>query len=91
MVESGQCILVDVREPDEFALQRIAGAVNVPLSRFDPHALPKADGRPTVLQCGSGRRSAMAAERCQAAGVHVDTHLAGGIGAWALAGHPIAW
>lgn len=81
-------LLVDVREPGEFEAERIHGALLFPLSSFDPAALPDSGDRRIVLQCGSGKRSAMAAERCQKAGVHVTAHLAGGIGAWKAAGLP---
>lgn len=81
-------LLVDVREPAEFAAERIHGAVNFPLSTFDPDALPAADDKLIVLQCGSGKRSGMAVERCQAAGHGIDCHLAGGIMAWKTAGLP---
>lgn len=75
-------VLVDVREPAEFAAERIHGALNFPLSTFDPAALPVGGERRVVLQCGSGKRSAMAAARCRAEGVAIDEHLAGGIQAW---------
>lgn len=86
MMMHGEIHLIDVREPDEFANQRIEGAVNHPLSALNPAALPQ--DRRLVLQCGSGKRSEMAAQRCQSAGVNVDCHLAGGIGAWSAAGLP---
>jgi rhodanese-related sulfurtransferase len=89
MLDSGECVLVDVREPDEFAAQRVQGAVNVPLSSFDADALPREGERRIVLQCGSGKRSALAAEKCAAAGVAVSGHLAGGILAWTSAGQPV--
>jgi rhodanese-related sulfurtransferase len=41
-----------------------------------------------VFQCGSGKRSATAVERCQAQHLHFDAHLAGGIAAWRAAGLP---
>lgn len=85
---AGRILLVDVREPAEFAAERIHGALNFPLSSFDPDALPKADDRTVVFSCGSGKRSAMAVERSQAAGHHIDSHLAGGILAWKAAGLP---
>ena len=89
-MEAGEVLLVDVREPAEFAVARIHGAVNHPLSTFDPRALlSEANPRHVILQCGSGKRSAMAAARCQAAGFDVDKHLAGGIQAWATAGLPL--
>ncbi|MBI1196988.1 MAG: rhodanese-like domain-containing protein [Phenylobacterium sp.] len=81
-------LLIDVREPAEFAAERIHGALNYPLSTFDPGALPPAGDRLMVFQCGSGKRSAMALERCQAAGHAVDSHLGGGIMAWKAAGLP---
>lgn len=82
-------VLIDVREPAEFAAERIHGALNFPLSTFDATALPAGGGRPIVLQCGSGKRSAMAMEACGKAGVTVQGHLDGGIGAWKAAGLPV--
>ncbi|HEX3991794.1 MAG TPA: rhodanese-like domain-containing protein [Acetobacteraceae bacterium] len=83
-----EVILVDVREAHEFAAERIHGALLFPLSTFDPLALSHDPRRPVVLQCGSGKRSAMALTLCSAAGVHIDTHLVGGIAAWKSAGLP---
>ncbi|HRD45084.1 MAG TPA: rhodanese-like domain-containing protein [Caulobacter sp.] len=86
-LRAGDILLVDVREPAEFAVSRIHGAVNFPLSTFDPKALlATVDPATVVLQCGSGKRSAMAAARCQEAGFAVTRHLAGGINAWQSAG-----
>lgn len=87
-LEQGHILLIDVREPEEFAVERIHGALNYPLSTFDPAALPDHGGRKVVFQCGSGKRSAVAVERCQRAGLHIDRHLAGGIAAWRGAGLP---
>ena len=84
----GKVAIVDVREPDEFAALRIEGAHNAPLSTFDPRSLETPAGRSLVFQCGSGKRSAMAVERCRAAGLEADTHLGGGIAAWREAGLP---
>ncbi len=87
-LRDGIIILIDVREVAEFAAERIAGAVNMPLSSFDPKKLPSAQGRTLVMQCGSGKRSASAVEMCQKAGLGFDAHLAGGIAAWKAAGLP---
>jgi rhodanese-related sulfurtransferase len=87
-LDAHEILLVDVREPHEFAAERIHGAVNAPLSTFDPHRLPDAGGRTVVLQCGSGKRSATAIDQCRKAGRAVDAHLAGGIVAWKAAGLP---
>src|SRR6187399_3610185 len=80
-------VLVDVREPQEYVTERIHGALLFPLSTFDPRALP-ADGRPVVLHCGSGKRSAMAVAKCIEAGVPITQHMKGGIMAWKHAHFP---
>ena len=60
--------LVDVRERGEYAAGHLAGAVSMPLSRFDPSRLPAAaDGR-VVVMCLSGARSARAAAAASRAG-----------------------
>jgi rhodanese-related sulfurtransferase len=89
MLAEGSALLVDVREPDEFAAGHIAGAVNMPLSTFAPRNVPYADGRRVVLQCAGGKRSGMALDRCGEAQAAIDTHLGGGIVAWQEAGLPI--
>lgn len=89
MLSRNSVLLVDVREPDEFAAGHIAGAVNLPLSSFSPRNVPDAGGRTVVLQCAGGKRSGLALDRCAAARSAIDTHLAGGIGAWAAAGLPV--
>jgi rhodanese-related sulfurtransferase len=85
-LKAGGVELVDVREPAEFAAERIHGAVLYPLSTFDPMALPK--NTEIIFQCGTGKRSAMAVARAQAAGLKHAAHLAGGIQAWRAAGLP---
>ena len=86
--EAQDILLIDVREPGEFAAERIAFSVNAPLSTFDPAALPAPCRRTIVLQCAGGTRSAMAADRCRKAGRAIDTHLAGGLAARKAAGLP---
>lgn len=90
LLERGEAILVDVREPAEFAAGHIPGAVNLPLSRFSPEALPARDGRVLILSCAAGGRSARAMAACDSAHAAVEGHLAGGFGAWKTAGLPIA-
>ncbi|ESQ83320.1 hypothetical protein AEAC466_13810 [Asticcacaulis sp. AC466] len=85
---AGEILLVDVREPHEFAAERIAGAVNHPLSTLDPANLPTEAGKTVVLSCAGGVRSVTAANACQAAGIDIHHHLAGGLRAWVMAGLP---
>lgn len=82
-------LLIDVREPDEYAAERIHGALLFPLSTFDPKALPDPGDRKIVFQCGSGMRSAKAMAMAADAGVPIAGHLAGGIKAWKAAGLPV--
>lgn len=86
MLRDGSAVVVDVREVDEFAAGHIPGAINMPLSGFQASQLPDPQGKTLVLNCAAGRRSAMALEKCATAQAAVDTHLAGGFGAWRAAG-----
>ena len=81
-------LLVDVREPNETAVERYPGAVIVPLSSFDPSQIPDPQGKRVVFACRSGRRSVTASQAAQASGLPYDAHLAGGILAWKAAGLP---
>lgn len=87
-LDARQILLIDVREPAEFAAERIDGALNLPLSTFNPSALPDAAGKTIVLQCAGGKRSAMAVDQCRKADQAIETHLAGGLAAWKAAGLP---
>ena len=82
-------VLVDVREPNETALERYPGAVLLPLSAFDASAIPDPQGREVVFACRSGRRSVTASLAAQEQGYPYGSHLAGGILAWKAAGLPI--
>lgn len=90
LLRADQALVVDVREVDEFAAGHIPGAVNMPLSDFQPSRLPDPKGRQLILNCLGGKRSAMALDKCSVAQAVVDTHLAGGFGAWQAAKLPIA-
>src|SRR5262249_27116968 len=95
-IEAGEILLVDVREPNETAVERIPGSVLLPLSTFDPTELPDPDGRAPGFSCAAGIRSIQAreigsmkaGEIAQAAGRPNNAHLAGGIKAWKAAGLP---
>jgi rhodanese-related sulfurtransferase len=88
-LDAHEILLIDVREPGEFGAERIHGALNFPLSTFDPAALPDAGGRRVVFQCGSGKRSANAIGHCQKADQAHEAHLDGGILAWKAADLPL--
>jgi rhodanese-related sulfurtransferase len=97
-----EIVLIDVREPAEFAQQHIAGAVNYPrgvlemnihnhpkvaASGCEPHiALQQLAQQPMYLICRSGGRSALAAEALQRMGFSKIYSVAGGMQAWLDAG-----
>jgi rhodanese-related sulfurtransferase len=81
-------LLVDVREPNETAIERYPGAVVVPLSSFDPASIPEPNGRQVVFACRSGKRSVTASLAAQESGYTYDAHLEGGLLGWKAAGLP---
>jgi rhodanese-related sulfurtransferase len=87
-LQAGRILLVDVREPNETAVEAFPEAVVVPLSSFDPGAIPDPQGRQVVFACRSGRRSVTASLAAQDSGYPYKAHLAGGILAWKAAGLP---
>jgi rhodanese-related sulfurtransferase len=87
-MQDHEILLIDVREPAEYAAEHIAGAVLCPLSTFDPATLPQQDGREIVFHCAGGKRSATAVARCQQQGLSHSRHMTGGLQAWKAAGLP---
>lgn len=88
-----QAILVDVREPDENARERIFGAFLMPLSTFNPNSvLPHLKlGQKLVFHCRSGRRSAEAIRQAASlvnSGISI-INMTGGIEAWKAAKLPL--
>ena len=77
-------LLIDVREPEEFADSRIPGSVLIPVAGFiDASAfklLPR--DKEIILHCHSGIRSATCLALIQSAGFTNSRHLSGGIVAW---------
>ena len=79
--------VLDVREPDEWAVGHIPGALHVPLSDvpFRLDALPESE---VVVVCRNGGRSARAAAWLNRNGFDA-VNLDGGMAAWAEAGRPM--
>ncbi len=80
-------VLIDVREPEEREIARIPGAVGLPLGELRSGSAGEvlarvAQGRPVVLHCKSGARSAQALRIARAAGVTGAVHVEGGVLAW---------
>ena len=89
-LKAGDAALFDVREDNEFAVERIPGSTLVPLSRFDPSAITAEDGKKIVFHCRSGVRCGQASALLREAGDGRPLHrLEGGINAWKSAGMPV--
>ena len=77
-------VLVDVREPNEYEINRIPGSVLIPKGEFLSGAaleqLPQ--DKPVVLHCKSGMRSAEALAVVKGAGLADAVHVGGGVVAW---------
>lgn len=86
---SGEILLVDVREPNEWTAMRVPGAVSAPLSTLAAEITRLPSGKPVVFYCLGGKRSAAAIEQSRKLGLPHDTHVAGGITAWRQAGLPV--
>lgn len=98
-------LIIDTREPAEFADHRIAGAINLPRGVLEfqlanhpsvaasgcaPEvALEQLKNRPTYLICRSGGRSALAADSLQSMGLEKVYSVAGGMQAWVEASKPV--
>ncbi len=97
-LQSGDAVLVDLREPAELAEHgRIPGSVHVPRGmlefRADPtssyHQEPLDPSKRVILHCASGGRSALGAATLRAMGYSDVAHLDGGMTAWKEAGKPV--
>lgn len=86
-LRDGTMVIVDVREPNEYAAGHIPGAVSNPLSTFDPTSLP-GDKR-IVFSCAAGVRSLKALALAQAYGLPINEHYKGGFKDWIMAGEPV--
>lgn len=103
--EAQQCLgtstlLIDIREAPEYQRGHIPGAILLPrgLLEFEIHRLVDttdtdpavaAEDRQIILYCGTGGRSALAAQTLDAMGYRNVRSMSGGIVAWAAAQLPI--
>ena len=82
-------LLIDVREPNEFAAVRAAGAVLMPTSAFAARVGELPTDRPLLVVCHVGGRSAAATGFLIRSGRTDVVNVSGGMDAWAGAGLPV--
>lgn len=88
-LDGGSAVLIDIREPDEFARSHVRGALSHPLSTWEKAHLRVDPDADVIFTCRSGMRTAGACDRL-AARVKGDAFvLDGGLDAWAAAGFPV--
>lgn len=88
MLDSGEAVLVDVREDEEFAEAHIEGSILSPMSDFEVETWPSIPGKKIIISCLGGVRSAAVARKLIASGQGWAIHLKGGLNAWRDAGLP---
>lgn len=82
MVRGDRFELLDVREPAERDIAKLANTREIPLGELESRMGELASGVPIVVYCYSGARSAFAAQQLRAAGFADVKNLSGGILAW---------
>ena len=91
LINRRDAVVIDVREPAEYAAGHITNARNIPEQQLAGRTkeLERHKSRPIVLSCGTGGRSARAGALLQKAGFSEVFALRGGIAAWRQAGMPL--
>ena len=81
-------VVLDVREPHEWAAGHIDGAIHIPLGEIPARVGELDPSARTLVVCHLGGRSARATQWLHAQG-HDVVNVAGGMEAWELAGRPV--
>ena len=81
--------VIDVRSANEWAGAHIPGALHIPLGYLADRQAEIPAGKPVVVQCYSGARSAIAASVLERGGLRNVSNLAGGFSEWCAAKFPI--
>ncbi|MBH0203468.1 MAG: rhodanese-like domain-containing protein [Nitrospira sp.] len=91
----GAALIVDVREPQEYAAGHVPGAINIPRGVLEfkiwSHVGFPANtemDRPLILQCQSGNRASLAAQSLEDLGFTRPTAVVMSLEDWQKAGHP---
>ncbi|GAC1356486.1 MAG: rhodanese-like domain-containing protein [Herpetosiphon sp.] len=77
-----ELVLLDVRQPDEYAQGHVKGSTLIPLDQLSLRLSDVPRDRPVVAMCRSGSRSSVALALLKRAGYTNVANLAGGMLAW---------
>lgn len=89
LINDTHAIVLDVREPGEFAAGHLPNARNIPLAELEKRVGDLPAGKPVLVCCASGARSGRAISLLRKAGHEQVFNLAGGVQAWRQAGLPV--
>ena len=91
LINREDALVIDVREPNEYAAAHVLGAKNLPLARLAAGATDqlKRKERPIIVYCDGGERSGKAASVLKRQGYTRVSNLAGGLAGWQQAGLPV--
>ena len=88
LLEAGEAVALDVREPSEWRQGRIPGALHCPMTELPARLSLLLRDRTIVAVCRSGNRSGQVTEALQRQGYRIE-NLEGGLKAWRRAGLPL--
>jgi len=88
-LRSGRAVIVDIREPDEFAVEHLPGAVCAPLSAFEQADLGLQPDCEVIFMCRSGARTGANCDRLASRVEGPAGVLHGGLNGWKAAGLPV--
>ncbi len=86
--ENPKPLVLDVREPSEYAAGHISGSTSIPLHQLSGRMSELPKDREIICVCASGSRSSSAARRLASNGYNV-LNLSGGMSRWQRAGLPV--
>lgn len=89
-LDTGDAVLVDVRELQEYQAAAIPGSKHIPMGNICGYMLPETGDKKLVLHCQKGGRSGSCCAKLLAENSDIEVYnLEGGIVAWAEAGFPV--
>jgi rhodanese-related sulfurtransferase len=92
MINQGKTVVLDVREPAQFATGHLRDAKNIPFKEL-PNRMSELDkfkSKNVIVMCQSGMQSAKATSQLKKAGFNDVVSLNGGLAAWQAQGLPVA-
>ena len=91
LINQGKTLIVDVRDPDEFAAGHIRDSKNIPLNELPQRIgeLDKFKSKNVIVVCQSGVRSSKATAQLKKSGFNEVFSLNGGLAAWLAQGLPV--